>query len=267
MNRLSELKQLWNLSDILQIAQTPRATVFSAGDPPTGVLKMYTDVGWKDEKSGIEALKAWNGNGSVKLLESTKGAILMEFLEGDSLIPLSKTGRESEATEIFCDLIQELHSVDVETMHGRVPKLWDLFKDLMGFNPPSELSDLFQRAKQKTRHLFLTVQSEVLLHGDLHHLNVIKGAGGKYLAIDPKGFIGDPHYEIATILKNPWDLPEISQSKDQCLKRAADFATKLNMNHQRIVDFAFCHMCLSAMWALEHGDAYEHQIKVAKLLA
>jgi streptomycin 6-kinase len=43
----------------------------------------------------------------------------------------------------------------------------------------------------------LPSQSEpVLLHGDLHHWNILRATRVPWLALDPKGVVGEPAYEV-----------------------------------------------------------------------
>lgn len=45
---------------------------------------------------------------------------------------------------------------------------------------------------------------EMILHGDLHYENVLAGERAPWIVIDPKGYAGDPAYELAPMLWNRW---------------------------------------------------------------
>jgi streptomycin 6-kinase len=45
-------------------------------------------------------------------------------------------------------------------------------------------------------------RADTLVHGDLHHHNVVRSARG-WLAIDPKPFLAEPEYDVAPFLWNP----------------------------------------------------------------
>ena len=49
--------------------------------------------------------------------------------------------------------------------------------------------------------------AKVVLHGDFHHYNVLSAQRANWLAIDPKGMLGDPGYEVGPFLCNPWLSP------------------------------------------------------------
>lgn len=133
---------------------------------------------------------------------------------------------------------------------------------LIGFPPPIELKDHFSKAHELSKKLISTQTNEVLLHGDLHHENVLSRSNGEFVCFDPKGFIGDPSYEIATILKNPWNHPEISQDIHLFTDRARYFAKELQLPINRIFSFAYVHLCLSIAWSIEDGQAYTYQKKI-----
>ena len=67
---------------------------------------------------------------------------------------------------------------------------------------------LLDRAEAIARHLLASAPREVLLHGDFHHYNVLSADRAPWLAIDPKGMLGDPGYEIGPFLLNPDGPPK-----------------------------------------------------------
>jgi streptomycin 6-kinase len=89
------------------------------------------------------------------------------------------------------------------------------------------------------------------LHGDLHHFNVLNGNASGWVAIDPKGVMGDPAYEPAAFLLNPGPVVVLDLSTQQA--RIGIFAEELRMDPQRIVRWAFVQAVLGAWWTIEDG--------------
>jgi streptomycin 6-kinase len=58
-------------------------------------------------------------------------------------------------------------------------------------------------AESLFRELIASSESPVLLHGDLHHFNILSARRQPWLAIDPKGVAGEPAYEPGALLRNP----------------------------------------------------------------
>src|SRR5262249_42487333 len=74
-----------------------------------------------------------------------------------------------------------------------------------------------------------------------------------WLAIDPKGVIGDVEYEIGAILRNPIDRPSLFTSPDTINSRVQRLAAALRVDGRRILHWAFAQAVLSAIWAVEDG--------------
>ena len=67
----------------------------------------------------------------------------------------------------------------------------------------------------------------VVLHGDLHHDNVLRSGYDNWLAIDPKGVVGEPAYETGALMRNPF--PGLLDAGDpaRVLRRRADQLAEL----------------------------------------
>jgi len=94
-----------------------------------------------------------------------------------------------------------------------------------------------------------------LLHGDLHHYNVLFDSQRGWLAIDPKGVIGELEYEVGAALRNPYEKPELLAEPSTIAKRIDSFASRLNLDAGRVLAWAFGQAVLSAAWAVEDGFA------------
>src|SRR5262245_10315386 len=63
--------------------------------------------------------------------------------------------------------------------------------------------DVVVRAGAVMRELCVSATQRVVLHGDLHHDNILRAAHEPWLAIDPHGILGDPGYDVGALLFNP----------------------------------------------------------------
>lgn len=254
----------WNLSKPVLLANTPTSHIFEVlREEEPLILKIFTELGMQDEGKSEEVLSIWNGCGAVQVIASDPSALLFEKLEDPNLYDFSERNQEDTATEIFVQIIQKIHSVSIPNKHS-LPDLFHLLAPMQNFDHQQLLP--FQRAFEIGLDLLKTESRKVLLHGDLHHENVLRRKNGDYVCFDPKGFIGDPCYEIAAILRNPWAYPKISEDESTCIHRANTFSKLLNLPLDRILKFAFVQMCLSVMWAVQDGRDYNHQLKIARFL-
>ena len=106
---------------------------------------------------------------------------------------------DQNATAIVCNAIQQLQSAEI-------PKQQNFYhlKTLLSIldNDLNIPTDIISKAKQLRDALLASAEKTVLLHGDLHHENILKHGDG-WLIIDPQGFIGDPVFEVCAFILNP----------------------------------------------------------------
>jgi streptomycin 6-kinase len=94
----------------------------------------------------------------------------------------------------------------------------------------------------------------MLLHGDLQHYNVLFDNDHGWVAIDPKGVVGELEYEVGAILRNPVDLPEYYTTPAIINRRLRTLTDLLNLNHSRALNWSFAQAVLSAIWQVEDGE-------------
>ena len=114
--------------------------------------------------------------------------------------------------------------------------------------------------------------ARVVLHGDLHHENVLRSGPDGWLAIDPHGWVGDPGYDLGAILYNP--DPDVAHPDRLALvpRRLEQMVEAADMPRERVVAWCFVKAVLSDVWNTEgeEFDAAGHPatraIQVAGLL-
>src|SRR5439155_16312007 len=92
---------------------------------------------------------------------------------------------------------------------------------------------------------------------DLQHSNVLFDRVRGWVAIDPKGVIGEVEYEIGAMLRNPHDRPELFTQPAIVDKRVRCFASKLGLDTRRLLAWGFSQAVLSAIWEIEDGAAVD----------
>lgn len=263
--------QNWHLSNIRP---------FLSGSTNNYVAQAYSEI-YKTEvvlkilavnTNELEALMLFNGNGCVKLLEhdSVLKCLLLEYAKpGTSLKALFPQDDDS-ALEIAANLIKKLHTKNLLTQAQAIGfKKINQWLDLLhNFKSKKISPDLLKKAQQLARNLLDLKQELYLLHGDLHHENILKD-GCSWIAIDPKGLIGPLEYEVGRFIMNP--IPNLLQqvnAKVIIKNRIDKFSKIFGFDKQRLVDWAFVQAVLSACWAEEDGDQdfFNYFIKFADAL-
>jgi streptomycin 6-kinase len=94
-----------------------------------------------------------------------------------------------------------------------------------------------------------------LLHGDLQHSNVLFDDRRGWIAVDPKGVVGELEFEIGAVLRNPIERPDLFAAPAIIERRLNRFAATLDLDADRVVAWAFAQAVLSAIWNIEDGCA------------
>ncbi len=113
--------------------------------------------------------------------------------------------------------------------------------------------------------LAATQREPALLHGDLHHYNVLSDRARGWCAIDPKGVVGELEYELGAALRNPFDRPELFATLDIVERRLDQFGLVLGLDVGRARGWCFAQAVLAAIWSLEEGDVVDESTPVLQL--
>ncbi len=234
---------------------------FGARDNQAVVLKVIKQTG--DEWRSGEILKAFDGNGVVRVYEQTPGAVLMERLRpGHSLVEMSISGNDEEATDILADVIQQMRSIESSTSGSESLKAYKTVQDwgkafdrYVATDDDQIPRELVEAGHHVFSQLCASQRRPRLLHGDLQHYNVLFDSSRGWVAIDPKGVVDELEYEIGAIMRNPVARPELFLSRATIERRLKAFSDKLNLDFKRMLGWSFAQAVLSAIWEIEDGFA------------
>jgi streptomycin 6-kinase len=229
---------------------------FGRRDGQAVTLKVVKNHG--DEWRSGEILEAFEGKGVVRVYEYAEGAMLLERVTpGHSLASMALEGRDDQATQILADVIKKMSPCTpvrpMPTVEG-----WAKAFERHGASENCQIPrDLLQEADMVYSELCSSQSQPRLLHGDLHHYNVLFDSERGWLAIDPKGIVGELEYEVGAVLRNPYERPELFVLASTIEKRVERLALELNLNVNRTLAWGFAQAVLSAIWAVEDGFAVE----------
>lgn len=229
---------------------------------PPGAREPVVEARW---------LQRVGGCGAVALLDAVPGdgALLLERIEPGEILAEIVPERDDEA----CDLIATVASAirrPPDRDHG-LPTLTDRVADLSRhrISYGSDLDPLpggiVAEAERIAADLQRSAPPDTLLHGDLHHDNILWDQKRGWLAIDPHGLVGDPAYELAPLLYNPTPLgPGVTALAEHRCRR---LAAATGIAEERIRGWGFVQAVLSAVWSLDEDPAPDrHVLAVAEQL-
>jgi streptomycin 6-kinase len=170
------------------------------------------------------------------------------------LVDLVECGEDEAATLILAEVMEKLahHEAPVEC-----PTVADWGR---GFDRYLESGDqqipleLVHEARELYQELTSSQRTPMLLHGDLQHYNVLFDNEHGWVAIDPKGVVGELEYEIGAILRNPVELPEYYTTPVIINRRLRTLTALLKLDHSRAFNWSFAQAVLSAIWQVEDGE-------------
>jgi streptomycin 6-kinase len=218
-------------------------------DDERAVLKVFKPG--SNEAPSARYLILHRANGTVRVLEGDERAILIERIApGTPLASLSRTGRDDDATRIICDTIAKLqrHPVDIAGWPGHDEHLVAFVerRPVAPFTP-----GIVARAKAMFQELDASQPQRMLLHGDLHHDNILFDDELGWLAIDPKGEVGETAYEIAAALRNPLENSHLFITPQQLDRRVRIYCERLKLDRKRVLGWCFARNASAALWYCE----------------
>jgi len=249
----------WKVSDPFLLTETFSSRIWKVRLPDGGPavvkdLKPFDDV--EDELRGAHLLSWRRGKGLVRLLGMDGQRMLLEYA-GEKMLThvLDKKGDDA-ATEIAAEVMAELFSPSDHPAPPDLQPLAERFESLLRkakADGAKGKASLYVEAAAIAERL-LGDQREVRpLHGDLHHENILHGRRG-WLAIDPKGLIGDPAYDMANMFYNPLERDDLCLDPVRIAGMAEILSRRLKQDPRHLLDHAVAYGCLSAAWHAEDGN-------------
>lgn len=230
-------------------------------------LKPFDDVG--DELRGAHYLAWRNGVGAIRLLGFEGHDMLLEYA-GDRLLAdeLNEHG-DRHATDIANEVMARLFSpsdtpapADLQPLRERYASLFKKAKA----DRDAEVESPYVEAAVIAERLLSDPHDIRVLHGDLHHDNILLGERG-WLVIDPKGLLGDPAFDAANLFYNPLYRHDLSLDPERIAYMAETFARTLGQRPDAILDHAIAWGCLSSSWHAEDKNDEDEQSELAVVAA
>ena len=243
--------------------------VVKTKDHKNAILKL--GVPNRELTTESEALKHHSDTITVKCLRSAPqlGSLLLEKAEpGKSLKELKNNVQE---TAVAAEIIKRI--ARTKPPKYNFPYLNNWFEKaffLASRSSKPEYNRFKTRLIPESNRIIkiLNLNNNLLLHGDLHHENILWDNKKGWIVIDPKGVIGDWRFECGRFMHNQLTTSSTKRELIDVLKERADiFAAKLNLSVSEVLMVAFLDCVLSNLWTVE--DKYgnlEQDLKICDIL-
>jgi len=236
-------------------------------DGGEAVLKIALPLDHPEIFNETRFLRMANGNGAVKLLQSDKSrrAILLEKLTPGENLKEVCCRDEARAVEIAIPIARRLLKTPPPNTGFRTLEEWfnNFFEKAAGTNFPSEYQN---KARGFYEQLNSNFSHKFIIHGDFHHENILSATREAFLAIDPKGIVGDIGYEIAVFLNNHlWWLAAEQNLREKLNDAVRRFSEAFEIEPHDLRKWAYLQMVLSSWWTFdENGENWESDLAFAE---
>ena len=215
-----------------------------------------------EERAGGKLMIWWEGQGVAKILVHDDNALLMErSTSKQSLVEMVKQDRDEEASRIICSVATKLHAIKNKHAPSTLVPLSRWFRSLD--NAADHHGGIFNYAAKTAHELLNTPQENVVLHGDIHHGNILDFGVHGWLAIDPKGLFGERGFDFANIFCNP-DF-DVAIKPGRLQQQVIVVSEAAGLDHKRLMKWILAYAGLSAAWHLEDGTDGKLPIAIANI--
>lgn len=258
--RLQEYREGWGLipeADFFYTRSSLLQAVSFEGKP--AMLKIPFV---EEERRGANLMTWWAGTGAATVFKQNSYAILLERLLSSqpTLIEMVKSGQDEEATQIICSVAQKIHAIQKKPWPDLI-SLDRWFQDLEG--AAQDERGMFLVGWRYAKELLHNQQEIRVLHGDLHHGNILHSDQGGWRVIDPKGLVGDRYFDYANLFCNPDN--ETAWAPGRFAKRLDLISKKADLHPERLLKWIVAWATLSATWSLADGVDAEGTLGIAAL--
>lgn len=261
----------WSLSETQPVDQLTYNYLEYARSPIHGSVVLKIGFPNPELVTEIKTLQAYRGlKGVVKLLDFDidQGALLLERIHpGRNLTSLSD---DQEATQIAAQRMGALRQPEPEGNEFPSMEKWcqgfSRYRERYGEKEGPLPEAIFRKGLGLIKELIESPEERYLLHGDLHHYNILSREDGSWVVIDPKGVIGELAFEAGPYLGNP--IPDLIRQPNlveilRCRLRIFEEITGLGLH--RLTAWSFCRTLLSAIWTIEEGgDHLDYWVEITE---
>ncbi len=218
----------------------------------------------EDEIRGNHTMAALGGVVTADVYAIAGHALLMARSEDpDRLKRMSAGDQDEQACRILCRMALALHRWSGRLPQQTVP-LSHYFQSLLTLDTLQHSA--LVTARKTALALLADPAPAVLLHGDLHHGNLLWfGVQKGWQLIDPKGITGSPAFDFAALFANPQENPDIQIANfNRRVKWAGEEA---QLSEKTLKEWIAAQQALSAAWFMEEGmkKQAEHALHLVEL--
>ncbi|MBK3545111.1 aminoglycoside phosphotransferase family protein [Streptomyces sp. MBT60] len=225
-------------------------------DGTRAVLKLQ--LSREETTAALIGLRAWNGDGMVRLLDHdpASSSMLLERLDG------ARTLASIDDDDVAMGILAGLHA---RLVAGPAPQglrgLGEVAAAMLE-QVPQAVARLADPADRDLLRGWASAVAELadeprdrLLHWDLHYDNVLAAQREPWIAIDPEPLAGDPGFDLWPALDSRWDDVVAQGDPLRVVGRRFDLLTDaLGLDRARAAGWTLGRLLQNALWDIEDGE-------------
>lgn len=252
----------WQLTLDSAMPELSMNLVFFATSPLVGECVLKISPPHWEVTAELEALRIADRAGQITLLAAdyqSAGSLQKRIRPGRMLRKAMEAGEinDVQATEIAGNLMRSYWLEIPENPKLTTMDRWlkDLFayaidhQDGSGRIPVAHINAAVEHAER----LLAAPTHQVLLHGDLHHDNILEDDTHGWAIIDPKGLIGEPGFDITALMFNPIGWEQWNDHEAITNRRLDQLSEILGIERYRLWQWTLVFSSLTDVWNLQ-GD-------------
>lgn len=255
-DNMHHIAEIWGLTLERPVTNLSYNYVIHVTDQENNPYILKLGLPGFDFENEIRTLHLYNGQGCAKLVkdDAKLGAMLLEKLEPGKM--LCTEADETIAIQNFCHVWKQIRRPLPKD--GCFPTVLDwanAFTKYQSNHPQNDGIIPNEWVKMAASYLYEIQQSSMdneLLHGDLHHENILLSNERGWLAIDPKGVAGSRAFDVVSFMINHlFTKPE----PEALLKLRVDLISELlQLDRVKLLKAAVSMSTLYACWSIEDKD-------------
>lgn len=265
---LETLQKQWQLSNIQIVDSVSLNYVAYVESKQYGKAILKVGFPHRDLFSEMNAVRQFREDGICKCyaIDEEKGALLLErLLPGKELVEIESF---KDRLEIASGIISKMPIKIKGTPDEALLKLPDMldraFTKIKKDGKKRRLIDIVEKVEKLFEEIQILQDSDVLIHGDLHHWNILK-CQTQWKSIDPKGVLTKPCMESARYIRNEMEILESTGKElEKYLPRMLETFSEAFDVSVRIIAIAYLvDLVLGTCWSCEGADVKEEEINKA----
>lgn len=266
----------WRLDRLEEIYRRSSKAVFSAESERYGAVILKIDSDSAQLKSEYRMLARLTGGcAQVYAYEEGMGLLLEERILPGTV--LRQEASLEKRIEVFSQVFRRIHASaeNVPVEHAQCEQgetYLDWLEEICGWcvrnRAAEDMTEMAERARRYCAEMFEKYPDRMLLHGDLHHDNMLLKSDGSYVMIDPKGVVGPAVMDLPRYILNEIGTVHDRSDRQHMEEVIRLICERLDYPQADVRKLFFMETVLENVWCMESGEKIDrHEIELAISMA